>query len=105
MMADAGLREHAEIVAEGVHQHVDAAREASTWAKLIPRRKFWLLRHGPLWERALNNLYAAEADLLTMAPATYLSASYSACSDKCRRTSRPRIRDATSSRVSSGSSA
>jgi len=59
--------------AKAVRSHVKAAREA---AEFVPSGRFRrvrnLMRTGPLMERAMSNLDAAEADLLRFAPAEYV---------------------------------
>ena len=61
------------ILAEGIHRHLETAREA---AEGRPRRGGWeriksLVGGSPL-ERAASNLDAAEIDLLRIAPSEYL---------------------------------
>jgi hypothetical protein len=65
-------RPAAEILVQAIRHHIDAAREAATVADLKPRRRFHLLRYGPLRERAMSNLDAAEALLLDIAPVSYV---------------------------------
>lgn len=72
VMASRNPRENSGILAKGLYCHVDAAREAAKRAKLNPTRRLWFFRYGPLRERALNNLYAAEANLLSIAPDDYV---------------------------------
>jgi len=52
---------------EGIRQHLAAARGAAQYKSRF-RRGF----NGPLLERAMSNLDAAEADLLQVAPADYV---------------------------------
>jgi hypothetical protein len=61
-----------EILVEAIRHHIEAAREAATVAELRPNRRFHLLRYGPLRERAMSNLDAAEVLLLDIAPAWYV---------------------------------
>jgi hypothetical protein len=61
-----------DVLAKAVLSHVQAAREAARAAELNPRRRFRLFRHGPLMERAMSNLHAAEAHLLNFAPPAYI---------------------------------
>src|SRR4051794_17031024 len=61
-----------EILVEAIRHHIEAAREAATVAELKPNRRFHLLRYGPLRERAMSNLDAAEVLLLDIAPAWYV---------------------------------
>ena len=55
-----------------IERHLAAAREAASGARFQPRRRFRILRNGPLLERARSNLDAAEAELLNLAPPWYL---------------------------------
>src|SRR6476661_8765429 len=54
-----------------IHYHLEAARDAALGKKPDPK---WLriFRNGPLIERAMSNLDAAEAQLLNLAPARYI---------------------------------
>jgi hypothetical protein len=61
-----------DVLVEAICHHLDAAREAATVAELKPNQRFHLLRYGPLRERAMSNLDAAEALLLDIAPANYV---------------------------------
>ena len=66
---DAGAR----VLAQGaIPRHLEAARQAARGDRLEPRRRLRLLRNGPLIERAMSNLDAAEAQLLNVAPADYV---------------------------------
>jgi hypothetical protein len=66
---DAGAR----VLAQGaIPRHLEAARQAAKGEKLEPRRRLRLFRNGPLIERAMSNLDAAEAQLLNVAPADYV---------------------------------
>lgn len=67
-----GPRENSDVLAEAVHRHLDAARDAATAAKLKPRKAFRFFRNGSLLERAMSNLAAAEANLLNIAPPAYV---------------------------------
>jgi hypothetical protein len=57
---------------DGVHTHIEAARQAASVAALKPKRYLHPPRYGSLRERAMSNLDAAEAHLLNIAPAQYL---------------------------------
>jgi hypothetical protein len=57
---------------DGVHAHIEAARQAASVAALKPKRYLHPPRYGSLRERAMSNLDAAEAHLLNIAPAEYL---------------------------------
>jgi hypothetical protein len=65
-----------QILADAIHRHLEAARQAATKATLRPNRRLVLVRrifrNGPLIERAQSNLDAAEAQLLNLAPASYI---------------------------------
>jgi hypothetical protein len=65
-----------QVLAKAVHRHIEAARQAARAEPLHPRRRFVLVRrvfrNGPLIERAMSNLDAAEAQLLNLAPAHYV---------------------------------
>jgi hypothetical protein len=65
-------RQGCHILGQAVLEHVEAARQAATAAKLEPRKRFRFLRHGSLTERAMSNLDAAEALLLNFAPPDYV---------------------------------
>ncbi|HZA80464.1 MAG TPA: hypothetical protein VFC13_03200 [Actinomycetes bacterium] len=63
----------AGVLAQGaIPRHLEAARQAARGDRLEPRRRLRLLRNGPLIERAMSNLDAAEAQLLNVAPADYV---------------------------------
>ena len=57
-----------EVLRKAIRRHLDAARQAARVDPLKPRRRFRILRNGPLIERATSNLDAAEAHLLNLAP-------------------------------------
>jgi hypothetical protein len=61
-------RENADLLGKAVLVHIEAARDAATAAKPRPRKAFRFFRYGPLLERAMSNLDAAEANLLNIAP-------------------------------------
>jgi hypothetical protein len=65
-------RANDEILAGAIHRHLDAARQAAERANLDPPKRFRFFRGGPLIERAMSNLDAAEAQLLNLAPASYV---------------------------------
>jgi hypothetical protein len=65
---DSGAR---VLAAGAIPRHLEAARQAARGDKLQPRR-LRLFRNGPLIERAMSNLDAAEAHLLNVAPADYV---------------------------------
>ncbi|WP_199522481.1 hypothetical protein [Geodermatophilus marinus] len=60
------------VLATAIRRHLEAAREAARVVKLNPRRRFRMFRNGPLIERAVSNIDAAEAHLLNLAPPAYL---------------------------------
>jgi hypothetical protein len=63
----------AKVLAEGaIPRHLEAARQAARGDKLEPKRRLRFFRNGPLIERAMSNLDAAEAHLLNVAPADYV---------------------------------
>jgi hypothetical protein len=64
--------ENDEILVKAIQRHLDAARDAARRAKLDPHRRFRIFRNGPLLERAISNLDAVEAHLLTLAPVDYI---------------------------------
>src|SRR4051794_10431258 len=66
------LDSNEKILVRAIHDHIGAARDAAMVAELNPRRRLHLLRTGPLRERAMSNLDAAEALLLDIAPADYV---------------------------------
>lgn len=57
---------------DGVHTHIEAARQAASVVALNPKRFLHRPRYGSLRERAMSNLDAAEAHLLNIAPSEYL---------------------------------
>ena len=65
-----------QVLAKAVRRHLDAARQAACAEPLHPKRRLVLVRrifrNGPLIERAMSNLDAAEAQLLNLAPASYV---------------------------------
>jgi len=61
----------ARIMQDALRCHLDAAWDAANRARVIGKRRP-LFRHGPLTERALSNLHAAEADLLRFASADFV---------------------------------
>ena len=65
-----------QVLAKAVRRHLEAARQAARAEPLHPKRRFVLVRrifrNGPLIERAMSNLDAAEAQLLNLAPARYI---------------------------------
>jgi hypothetical protein len=60
------------ILARSIYFHIEAARDAARVAALNPKKRLHLLRYGPLRERAMSNLDAAEALLLNIAPPGYV---------------------------------
>jgi hypothetical protein len=62
-------KDGSEVLAEAIAYHLEAARQAANAAKLKPRKRF---RDGPLMERGLSNLDAAEALILNFAPPDYV---------------------------------
>jgi hypothetical protein len=61
-----------DVLARAALAHIEAAREAATTTHVSLRRPFAIFHSGPLRERALKNLDAAEADLITIAPTDYV---------------------------------
>jgi hypothetical protein len=66
------VRKHDEVLASAIRHHLDAARQAARAEKLEPPKRFRIFRNGPLIERAMSNLDAAETHLLNLAPADYI---------------------------------
>jgi hypothetical protein len=66
------VRKHDEVLASAIRRHLDAARQAAHAVKLEPKKRFRIFRNGPLIERAMSNLDAAEAHLLNLAQADYI---------------------------------
>ena len=68
------VRKNDEILASAIRRHLEAARQAARAEKLNPKRWYRnrFFRNGPLIERAMSNLDAAEAHLLNLAPADYI---------------------------------
>jgi hypothetical protein len=58
-----------QAISEAIRCHIEAAREAAEAAELRPRKR---LRNGPLLERAMSNLDAAEAQILNLAAPEYV---------------------------------
>jgi hypothetical protein len=67
-------RANSEVLARAIPCHLEAARQAAEAAKLEPKQWFriGIFRNGPLIERAMSNLDAAEAQLLNFAPPDYV---------------------------------
>lgn len=63
---------NSQVLAKAVLAHLEAARDAANVVQLKPRKRFRFFRHGSLLERAMSNLDAAEANLLTLAPSEYV---------------------------------
>ncbi|GAA0914719.1 hypothetical protein [Virgisporangium aurantiacum] len=61
-----------QAMADAIWAHVDAARDAATAASPEPRRRLHFFRHGPLHERAMSNLDAAESLLINIAKPEYV---------------------------------
>ncbi len=62
-------RENCEVLVKAIPFHLEAARQAAKAAELRPRKRF---RNGPLIERAMSNLDAAEAQILNVASSEYV---------------------------------
>jgi len=77
------LRRDDEVLANAIRRHLEAARQAARAEKLKPQRRFRIFRNGPLIERAMSNLDAAEAQLLNLAPAATYLVKCLACSGTC----------------------
>jgi hypothetical protein len=56
-----------KVLAKAIDRHLDAARQAAKVDPLDPPRRLRIFRNGPLIERAMSNLDAAEAHLLSLA--------------------------------------
>jgi hypothetical protein len=70
---DGPILENCEALKKAIDIHLDAARQAARGDPLKPRRfRLPLRRYGARIERARGNLDAAEAHLLTLAPASYI---------------------------------
>lgn len=65
-------REHAEVLAKDVMCHIAAARQAAKAVSLDSKRFLHPFRYGPLLERAMSNLDAAEAQILNFASAEHI---------------------------------
>lgn len=65
-------RANCDPLAEAIPLHLKAARQAAKAARLRPKRWVRGFRRGALHERAMSNLDAAEADILSLAPPDYL---------------------------------
>ena len=64
--------ENCEVLKKAIARHIEAARQAAEAAQLQPKKRLRLFRNGPLLERAMSNLDAAEAQLLNLAPPEYV---------------------------------
>jgi hypothetical protein len=67
--------EHYQDLADGILQHLQAARQAAEGKELHPKKwfhRFWLVRKGSRLERAMSNLDAAEGLLLNIASPGYV---------------------------------
>ena len=66
-------RENGDVLAQAVAGHLTAARQAAEAAPLAPPKHWRLFRRsGPLIERAMSNLDAAEAQIVNFASADYV---------------------------------
>jgi hypothetical protein len=66
-------QQNCEALKNAIHRHLQAASEAAKVAEFDPKKPFRILRRsGPLIERAMSNLDAAEAQILNLAPPSYL---------------------------------
>ena len=66
-------QQNCESLKNAIHRHLQAAIEAAKVAEFDPKKPFRILRRsGPLIERAMSNLDAAEAQVLNLAPPSYL---------------------------------
>jgi hypothetical protein len=61
-----------DMLSAAVQSHLEAATQAAQAAKLNPKKRFRPFRNGSLRARAMSNLDAAEAQLLSFAPPEYL---------------------------------
>jgi hypothetical protein len=64
--------QNCQSLGNAIHSHLEAARQAALAERLRPKRLFRWMRTGPLIERAISNLDAAEAQILNLAPPGYL---------------------------------
>ncbi len=71
-LAQSSSRDLDAALSKAIKCHLEAAREAASGKKPERGRRIRLSRNGPLLERAMSNLDAAEAQLLNLAPAEYL---------------------------------
>ncbi|MHC9297463.1 hypothetical protein ACRCUN_33815 [Mycobacterium sp. LTG2003] len=60
-------------LSKAIKSHLDAARDAAGGKRPEFGKRIRLSRNGPLLERAISNLDAAEAQLLNLAPPSYLA--------------------------------
>jgi hypothetical protein len=65
-------RVHGEVLAKDVMCHIAAAREAAKAQSLGSKRFLHPFRYGPLLERAMSNLDAAEVQILNFASAEHI---------------------------------
>jgi hypothetical protein len=65
-------RKQDEVLASAIRFHLEAARQAAHAEKLAPKKRFRIFRNGPLIERAMSNLDAAEAHILNLAQPDYI---------------------------------
>lgn len=71
-LAQSSSRDLDAALSKAIKCHLEAAREAASGKNPELGRRIRLSRNGPLLERAMSNLDAAEAQLLNLAPAEYL---------------------------------
>ena len=67
-------RKSDQVLVDAVHRHLTAARQAARGKPLDPNKRgglLWRIFRDPM-ERAVTNLDAAEAELLNLAPASYI---------------------------------
>ena len=69
-----GARRSDQVLVDAVHSHLAAARQAARGQPLDPNKRrglVWRILRDPM-ERAVTNLDAAEAQLLSLVPASYI---------------------------------
>ncbi|WP_084621987.1 hypothetical protein [Mycolicibacterium septicum] len=72
-LSQASSRDVDAALSKAIKCHLSAARDAASGKKPELGKRIRLSRNGPLLERAMSNLDAAEAQLLNLAPTEYLA--------------------------------
>ncbi|WP_158167761.1 hypothetical protein [Mycolicibacterium smegmatis] len=72
-LAPGNRRDVGGALSGAIRSHLEAVRDAADGKRATSGRRMWAWRNGPLLERSMSNLDAAEAQLLNLAPPEYLA--------------------------------